>query len=165
MIFMKNILLCSLTLVCFLVFSCTKNQVVPVYTPPVSTNFTVTSMNHTKDTVNVGDTINVTVAGTMYDTLNVYAYLTIKSSASGSPVYSYGTASSPIKLNRVLNTSNVSDLNTWTSTISMTGLTSIAGSKLTITANFIYQLSLSSEGGGLAAATDGGVANKTVFIQ
>ena len=47
-------------------------------------------MSHTKDTVNVGDTIYLNVDGTMYDTLNVYAYLTIKSTATGSPVYSMG---------------------------------------------------------------------------
>jgi hypothetical protein len=162
---MKNIFLYSLILSGILVFGCTKNSVVPPYTPPVATNFTVTSMNHTKDTVNVGDTVYLNVSGSMYDTLNVYSYVTIKSSATGSPVYSSGSSSSPVKLNRILGSSNVSGLNTWTSTIRVTGVTSIANSKLTITANFIYQLSLSSQGGGLATATDAGVANKTVFIQ
>ena len=162
---MKKIFIVSLILSGFLIFSCTKNSIVPPYTPPVSTNFTVTSMNHTKDTVNVGDTIYLTVAGTMYDTLSVYAYLSIKSSASGSPVYSYGSSSAPIKLTRVLGSSNVTDVNPWTSIIRVTGVTSIPNSKLTISGNFIYQLSLSSEGGGLATATDGGVVNKTVFIQ
>jgi hypothetical protein len=56
-------------------------------------------------------------------------------------------------------------MNPWTSTIKLIGFTSIPNSKLTISGNFIYQLSLSSEGGGLASATDGGVVNKTVFIQ
>jgi hypothetical protein len=162
---MKNIYLFLLAVSGIFVFSCSKNSMVPPYTPPVATNFTVTSMNHTKDTVNVGDTIYLNVVGTMYDTLNVYAYLTIKSSATGSPVYSYGSSSSPIKLTRVLGSSNVTDMNPWTSTIKLTGVTSIANSKLTISGNFIYQLSLSSEGGGLASATDGGVVNKTVFIQ
>ncbi len=162
---MKKIFLFSLICSCVLVFSCTKNSIVPPYNPPVAANFTVTSMNHTKDTVNVGDTIYLNVVGTMYDTLNIYAYLTIKSSATGSPVYSYGSSSSPIKLTRVLGSSNVTDMNPWTSTIRLTGVTSIANSKLTISGNFIYQLSLSSEGGGLASATDGGVVNKTVFIQ
>jgi hypothetical protein len=162
---MKNIYLFSLMLSGILVFSCTKNSSVAPYTPPVATNFTVTSLNHTKDTVSVGDTIYLNVAGTMYDTLNVYAYLTIKSSASGSPVYSYGSSSSPVKLTRVLGSSNVTDVNPWTSTIRVTGVTSIPNSKLTISGNFIYQLSLSSEGGGLATATDAGVVNKTVFIQ
>jgi hypothetical protein len=113
----------------------------------------------------VGDTIYLNVVGTMYDTLNVYAYVTAKSSATGSPVYSYGSSSSPVKLTCILSSANVSDMNPWTSTIKLTGLTSIPNSKLTISANFIYQLSLSSEGGGLASATDGGIVNKTVFIQ
>ena len=55
--------------------------------------------------------------------------------------------------------------NPWSSTIALPGLTSVSGSKLTITANFIYQLSLSSEGGGLAAAADSGLLKKTVFVQ
>jgi hypothetical protein len=162
---MKKIFLFLLICSGILIFSCTKNTIVPPYTPPVANNFTVTAMNHTKDTVNVGDTIYLTVAGTMYDTLSVYTYLTIKSSASGSPVYSYGSSSAPIKLTRVLGSSNVNDVNPWTSVIKVTGVTSIPNSKLTISGNFIYQLSLSSQGGGLATATDGGVINKTVFIH
>ena len=73
---MKKIFLFLLISSGILVFSCTKDTAVPPYTPPVTKNFTVTSMNHTKDTVNVGDTIYLNVAGTMYDTLNVYTYLT-----------------------------------------------------------------------------------------
>jgi hypothetical protein len=56
-------------------------------------------------------------------------------------------------------------MNAWTSTVILTGVTSVSGSKLTITGNFIYQLSLSSQGGGLAAAADAGVLNKTVFVK
>jgi hypothetical protein len=162
---MKKIFLISLVVSGSIILGCSKDTVVPVYTPPVTTNFTVTSMNHTKDTVNAGDTIYLDVTGTMYDTLNVYAYLTTKSTATGSPVYSTGSSSAPIKLNRMLGSSNVTGVNPWTSVIMLTGLTSIPNTKLTISANFIYQLSLSSEGGGLAAATDAGVANKTVFVQ
>jgi hypothetical protein len=162
---MKKVFLISLVVSVSILFSCSKNSVVPVYTPPVTTNFTVTSMNHTKDTVNAGDTIYLNVIGTMYDTLYVYAYLTTKSTATGSPVYSTGSSSAPIKLIRVLGTSNVTGVNPWTSTVMLTGLTSVHNSKLTITANFIYQLSLSSEGGGLASATDAGVVNKTVYVQ
>jgi len=154
-----------LTASVLLFFNCSKNNTVPAYTPPVAVNFTVTSMNHTADTVNVGDTIYLNVAGTMYDTLNVYAYVTTKSSATGSPVYSYGSSSSPVRLNCVLGSFNVSGMNPWTSTIMLTGVTSIPNTKLTISANFIYQLSLSTEGGGLASATDAGIANKTVYVQ
>jgi len=162
---MKKVFLFCTLLSGILVLSCTKNTVVPPYTPPVANNFTVISMSHTKDTVNAGDTIYLNVAGTMYDTLFVYAYLTTKSSATGSPVYSTGSSAAPIKLNRVLGTTNVTDVNPWTSTIALTGLTSVHGSKLTISGNFIYQLSLSSEGGGLATAADAGILNKTVYVQ
>jgi hypothetical protein len=162
---MKNIFLLCLMASGIMVFSCSKNAVVPPYTPPVATNFTVSSLSHTRDTVNVGDTIYLNVSGSMYDTLNVYAYLTIKSSASGNPVYSYGSSSSPVKLTRVLGSSNVSGMNNWTSIIVVTGVTSIANTKLTITGNFIYQLSLSSQGGGLASANDVGLVNKTIYIQ
>jgi hypothetical protein len=162
---MKNIFLFSLILACAVFLSCSKGTQVPSYTPPVGNNFTVTSMSHTKDTVNAGDTVYLNVAGTMYDTLYVYAYLTIKSTATGSPVYSTGSSSAPIKLNRILGSSNVTDMNPWTSTIAITGVTSVHGSKLTISGNFIYQLSLSSEGGGLATAADAGVINKTVYVQ
>ena len=162
---MKKAFLFSLILSGVLVLSCTKNTTVPPYSPPVANNFTVVSMNHTKDTVNVGDTIYLNVTGTMYDTLYVYAYLSTKSTATGSPVYSTGSSAAPIKLNRVLATSNVADMNAWTAIIPLTGLTSVSGSKLTISGNFIYQLSLSSEGGGLATAADAGLVNKTVYVK
>jgi hypothetical protein len=163
---MKNIILFSLILSCMVgVLSCTKNTTVPAYTPPVTNNFTVTSMNHLRDTVNAGDTIYLNVSGMMYDTLFVYVYLTTKSTATGLPVYSTGSSAAPIKLNRILGSTNASALNPWTSVIPLTGVTSVSGSRLTITANFVYQLSLSSEGGGLATATDGGVLNKTVYVQ
>jgi hypothetical protein len=162
---MKKEFLLTLILAATIILSCTKNTIVPPYIPPVANNFTVTTMSHTKDTVNAGDTIYLNVTGTMYDTLYVYAYLTTKSTSTGSPVYSTGSSASPIKLNRILGSSNVTDMNPWTSTIALTGVTSVHGSKLTISANFIYQLSLSSEGGGLATANDAGVINKTVYVQ
>jgi hypothetical protein len=162
---MKKMILYFFTALGILIFGCSKNNTLPAYTPPVSPNFTVTSLNHTQDTVNVGDTIYLNVAGTMYDTLNVYTYLTATSSASGAPVFTYGSAASPIKLSRVLTSSNVSGMNPWTSTIRLIGATVTHNSKLTITGNFIYQLSLSSEGGGTATAADAGIANKTVYVQ
>jgi hypothetical protein len=162
---MKNIFLSSLIIISVVVLGCSKGTEIPPYSPPVTNNFTVSSMSHTKDTVNTGDTVYLNVAGTMYDTLNVYGYFTIKSTATGSPVYSSGSSASPIKINRVLATNNPTDMNAWTSTVILTGVTSVSGSKLTITGNFIYQLSLSSQGGGLAAAADAGVLNKTVFVK
>jgi hypothetical protein len=162
---MKNIVPIFLCMSFLVQIGCTKNSIVPPYTPPTTANFTVTALNHTKDTVSVGDTIYLTVAGTMYDTLNVYTYLTIKSTASGSPVYSYGSSASPVKIKRVLASSNVQGTNPWTSTIALTGLTTVPNTTLTISGTFIYQLSLSSEGGGMAPATDLGVKNKSIFVQ
>jgi len=148
-----------------LAISCTSNSSVPPYTAPVTANITITSLNHTKDTVNVGDTLYLNVAGTLYDTLNVYTYLTVASSASGAPVLTYGTSAAPIKLTTVLGSMNPTGMNPWTSTIRLIGATSTHKSKLTITANFISQLSLSSEGGGTTSATDAGIVNKTVYVQ
>ncbi len=164
--FMKNIFFFVLCVTTGLVLSCTKDSIVPPYTPPVATNFTVTSLNHTKDTVSTEDTIYLDVAGSMYDTLNVYTYLTIKSTAAGSPVYSYGSTGEPVGKSRKLITSNAADTNRWTSTIVLTGLTSVPNSTLTISGTFLYQLSLSSQGGGgLAQATDQGVLNKAIYVQ
>jgi hypothetical protein len=164
-LFMKKMILYLLIATAILVLSCSKSTTLPPYTAPVVVNFTVTSLNHTLDTVSVGDTIYLNVAGTMYDTLNVYAYLTVTSSASGAPVFNYGSASSPIKLTRALGSSNASAMNPWTSSIRLIGATVTHKSKLTIIANFIYQLSLSSEGNGTATATDAGVLNKTIYVQ
>jgi hypothetical protein len=162
---MKNILLIILVIAGILALSCTKNTIVPPYTPPVTNNFTVTSMRHTKDTVNTGDTIYLMVSGTMYDTLSVYTYLTIKSNASGSPVYSYGSSASPIKVNRQLETTNAADTNHWNAVIPLAGFTATPNSTLNISGTFIYQLSLSSEGGGVAQAADLGIINKSVYVQ
>jgi hypothetical protein len=162
---MKKIVLSIMVAGVVLAIGCTKYSSVPAYTPPVTANITVTSMNHTKDTVNVGDTLYLNVAGTLYDTLNVFTYLTVASSASGAPVLTYGTSAAPIKLTTVLGSMNPTAMNTWTSTIRLIGATSTHKSKLTITGNFISQLSLSSEGGGTTSATDAGIVNKTVYVQ
>jgi hypothetical protein len=165
---MKNLLLISLLASGVLFFGCVKHNILPAYTPAFAKDFSVSSFNHTADTVNVGDTVYCTAEGTMSDTVtgqnNIYAYFTVVSSAPGSPVYNFGTASSPIKLTKTLGAAS-NGLYGWTSTIAIVGATTTPNSKLTITGNFIYQLSLSSEGNGTASATDAGVLNKTVFVQ
>jgi hypothetical protein len=151
-----------------LLFSaCDKHSALPPFTSPAATNFSATSLNHTQDTVAVGDTIYLNAAGNMLDTTkNIYAYLTSSYSASGvSAVYDFGTVTSPVKLSRIIGAQNASGLYTWTSTIILTGATQVPSkTKLTIVANFEYQLSLSSEQGNLVEA-DAGVKNKTVFVQ
>lgn len=150
-------------------WSCSKNNTLPPYTPPTSSNFSVTSLNHTKDTVNVGDTIYLTAAGTLYDSsslYHIYAYLTSTATVGGvSTIYNYGSSVSPVTISRVIGSQNSAGLFTWTSTIMLPGATSVPHkTKLTIAGNFVYQLNLSSEKGNLSA-TDAGIVNKTVFVQ
>jgi|SRR5579871_1117751 len=165
----KLMFLFSVTLVVILV-SCSKNATQPAYTPPVAKNFSVTSLKHTQDTVNVGDTIYLNVAGTMYDSSkNVYPYITATSSSSsfswGTPPATLPSTKTPIKLSLVFG-AVANGLYGWTSTIMLTGATQVPHkTTLTITGQFTYQLSLSSEGGGTASATDAGQSTKTVYIQ
>lgn len=161
---MKKILFFSILGMGILLLGCVKYSSLPAYTPPVSINFSVSSLKHTEDTVNVGDTIYLTATGTMYDTTkNIYAYLSVSSSGAGVSTYTYGSASSPIKLSRTIGAAS-NGLYSWSAIIMLPGATWVANTKLTITANFIYQLSLSSEQGKLSA-TDAGQANKTVYVQ
>ena len=161
---MKKLLLISMIALSILSLSCVKYTSLPAYTPPVATNFSVGSLIHTADTVNFCDTIYLTATGTVSDTTkNIYAYLTVSSSAAGVSTYNYGSASTPIKLSRTIG-AQTNGLYAWTSTIMLVGATTVDKAKLTITANFIYQLSLSSEQGKVTA-TDAGIANKTVYVN
>jgi hypothetical protein len=158
----------KLLLICVIAISiisgCVKSTNLPAYTPPVTTNFSVASLKHTADTVNLGDTVYLTAAGTISDTTkNIYTYLTVSSSAAGVSTYTYGSAATPIKLSRTIG-AQTNGLYAWTSTIMLVGATTVDKAKLTITANFIYQLSLSSEQGKLTA-TDAGIVNKTVYVN
>jgi hypothetical protein len=158
----------KLLLICVIAISiisgCVKSTNLPAYTPPVTTNFSVASLKHTADTVNLGDTVYLTATGTISDTTkNIYVYLTVSSSAAGVSTYTYGSASTPIKLSRTIG-AQTNGLYAWTSTIVLVGATTVDKAKLTITANFIYQLSLSSEQGKLTA-TDAGIVNKTVYVN
>jgi hypothetical protein len=161
---MKKLLLISMIAMGGLILGCVKYTTLPAYTPPVTANFSVASLKHTADTVNLGDTVYLTATGTIYDTTkNIYAYLTVSSSAAGVSTYTYGSASAPIKLVRTIG-AQTNGLYAWTSTIMLVGATTVEKAKLTITANFIYQLSLSSEQGKLTA-TDAGIVNKTVYVN
>jgi hypothetical protein len=162
---MKKVLLFSLVVVTILIGACNKVTNLPAYTPAVPINFSVGSLKHTQDTVNVGDTIYLTATGTMYDTTkNIYVYLSSSYSASGvGSVFNYGSAASPIKLSRVIG-AQTGSLFAWTATIMLPGATFVpAKTKLTIAGNFIYQLSLSSQQG-TVSATDAGQTNKTVYV-
>ena len=148
------------------IIACNKTTTLPPYTSPVSKNLVVTSFAHTADTVNVGDTIYLNAEGTIYDTLPVYGYFSVASTSTGSPVYTVGSASSPIKLSTVLGSQNVAGINTFTAAIALTKLTNASNSKLTITGNFIYPLSLSSQGANVVTGVaDTGQTTKTIYIQ
>src|SRR5579863_8045161 len=146
---MKKLFLFSMLALGIFIFGCVKSTNLPAYTPPVTTNFSVSSLKHTADTVNLGDTIYLTATGTIDDTTkNIYVYVTVSSSAAGVSTFSFGSASSPIKLTRTIG-AQTNGLYAWTATIMLVGATTVDKAKLTITANFIYQLSLSSEQGKL----------------
>ncbi|MBS1918371.1 MAG: hypothetical protein JST87_19050 [Bacteroidetes bacterium] len=161
---MKKFILISIVVAA--VVACNKTTTLPTYTPPVSKNLVVKTFAHTADTVNVGDTIYLTATGTVYDSLNLYGYFSISSSSTGSPVYTVGSSSSPIKLATALATKNPTDTNSFVATIVLPKLTNVSGSKLTVTGNFVYPLSLSSQGANIVTGVaDAGQLTKTIYIQ
>ena len=148
------------------IVACNKTTTLPVYTPPVAKNFSVTSLKHTQDSVNVGDTLYLTATGVASDSSQfIYTYLSVSSTIGGAgSIFYYGTASSPVKLSKNYG-SQTNGLYSWTSNIMLPGATLVPHkTKLTIVGNFIYQLSLSSELGTLSA-TDAGMLNKTVYVR
>src|ERR1017187_7439033 len=146
-----------LAIIIILGIACNKTNTLPSYTPPVAKNFSVTSLNHTIDTVNVGDTIYLNASGVASDSSqNIYTYLTASSSSGGvNSVYNYGSAAAPIKLPKNYG-AQTNGLYSWAANIILPGATLVPHkTKLTIVGNFIYQLSLSSEQGILSAPDAG----------
>ena len=147
------------------VVGCAKHQFLPVPATP-SKIFTVTKLAHTADSVNVGDTLQLTATGTIADTSKaIYVFLTSTYSANGATVVqSFGSSASPIKIKytAVAGTGNFA----WTATIPVIGATQVPDkTKLTIAATFQYQLSLSSELPASLATTDAGQSNKTIYVR
>jgi hypothetical protein len=164
---MRNKLFLIIAILVIGAISCTKHQFLPIVTPPVTDIFTASTLNHTKDTVNVGDTVYLNATGTIYDTTkNIYVYLVSTYTASGnSDTYSFGSASSPVKVTRVIGALN-NGVYSWTATIPMTGATNVPiKTKLTITGTFEYQESFSSELPSSLTVSDAGVKNKTVYVN
>jgi hypothetical protein len=166
---MKKMFITGLVAAGVLFAACVKNTALPSYTPPVAKNFSVTSLKHTQDTVAVGDTIYLNVAGTMADTTqNIYPYISVASTGNtftyGTSTASLTTSKTPVKLTKVIGAST-NGVYAWTSTITLIGATNVpSGTTLTITGVFNYQLSFSTEGGGNATATDAGQATKTILV-
>lgn len=179
---MKKIISFCLITATLLIAACDKGVNLPAYAPATPTNFSVTALNHTADSVNVGDTLYLTASGTIADTASfisdtsksvhlLTAYLTSSFTAySVSQVQTFGSASAPIALKMTFGPQSSGGLYTWTATIELIGATAVPHkTKLTIAANFIYQLTLSSQQGTLTA-TDGGIAgvskpNKTIYVR
>jgi hypothetical protein len=164
---MRNKLLLVITILAIGAASCAKHQFLPIVTPPVTDIFTAATLNHTEDTVNVGDTIYLNATGTIYDTTkNIYVYFVTTFTAGGvSSTYDFGTASSPVKVSRVIGALN-NGVYAWSATIAMTGATNVpVKTKLTITGTFEYQDSFSSELPSSLTLSDAGVRNKTVYVN
>lgn len=146
---------------------CAKHQFLPVVTPPVAKIFTISSLKHTADTVNVGDTVYLNAAGTIYDTSKaIYVNMTAGYTANGaSTVYNYGSASSPIKVSYVTGTDSAGVF-AWTATIPLIGATNVpVKTKLTVAATFQYQLSFSSELPSSLSISDAGQKTKTIYVD
>lgn len=155
-----------IALIIVAIVACNKTTTLPAYTPPVTKNLVLTTFAHVADTVNVGDTVYLTATGTVYDTLNLYGYFSVASTSTGSPVYAVGSSSSPIKLSTVLGSQNIAGINTFTANIALTKIANVSGTKLTITGNFIYPLSLSSQGANIATGVpDAGQTTKTIYVR
>jgi hypothetical protein len=166
---MKKLLLISLVAFAVGFAACDKGTTLPPYTPPVTSNFSVKTLAHTKDTVNQGDTIYLTATGTMSDTIGtesaIYTFITSTYTVSGATVvFNYGSAAAPVKIARTIG-ANTNGQFAWSATIPLYGASLVPHkTKLTIAANFQYQSSFSSEQGTLSAS-DAGVKLKTVFVQ
>ena len=163
---MKKILVFLLSAATIWMAACNKTTTLPPYTPPVASNFSVTSLKHTEDSVNVGDTIWYNAAGTVYDTTqNIAAFFATSYTISGaSATYNYGNSSAPITIKRTIG-DVTNGVYAWTAIIAFpTAVTQVPHkTKLTTSATFQYQLTLSSMQGTLTASDSG--QNKSVYVR
>ena len=165
----KKLLLISSVLLAAVIISCNKTTTLPAYTPAVTTNFSAKTLNHTKDSVNVGDTIYLNATGIVYDTTkNISVFFTSTYTASGvSSVYNYGSAAAPVKVNRVIG-AQTNGVYAWSATIPLIAATNVPHkTALTIVGNFTYQLSFSSQQGNLSVAdvSPNNSKIKTVYVK
>jgi hypothetical protein len=171
MIINKRNLLISLVAGLCVMATCNKGTFLPPYTPPVTSNFQAKTLNHTKDTVNVGDVINLTATGFMSDTMQYIAVsMTASYTAGGvAQVINYASpttvASAPVKLTRTIG-AQTNGLWAWTANVAFPTASAVPhNTQVTIVVNFFYQLNLSSEPGSGLSLTDAGKVKKTVFVQ
>jgi hypothetical protein len=162
----KFLLFLSVLIAGAVAISCNKSKALPVYSPSPTYVFTASSLKHTQDTVNVGDTISLTATGTIFDTTKTISAFLTSTYSTGS--YTYGSAAAPVKVNRVIGAQS-NGLYAWTATILLPGATTVPHkSALTITSTFVYQLSLSSQLPASLTLTDAGTPGakvKTVYVR
>jgi hypothetical protein len=172
MIINKRTLLISLVAGLCVMATCNKGTFLPAYTPPLASNFQAKTLNHTKDTVNVGDTVNLVATGFMSDTTQFIAVsMTASYTAGGvAQVINYGSpttqASAPVKLTRTITGAQANNLWPWSANIIFPTASNVPHkTQVTIVANFFYQLNLSSQPGTGLTLTDAGKVKKTVYVQ
>ncbi|HXO77625.1 MAG TPA: hypothetical protein VN824_20370 [Puia sp.] len=139
---MKKIALFTVALLGIIIISCNKENYLAPYAPPVKNNFSVSKFAHIKDTILVGDTLNIKASGTVTDTTKTLSvFLT---AAYGTVTYNVGSVASPIKVNRVIGAA-ANGAYAWTANIPVLVTSGVPhNSKVTVSGTFSYQLSLSS---------------------
>lgn len=161
---MKRIILFLGVLFMVFIIACTKSTTLPDYMATPATIFSIGTLTHMADSLNVGDTIKLAATGHINDTTqSISVYMTATSTAPVF-VFSTGTVAAPIKISRTIGAIDATGTYTWSSTIALPNATITHKTALTVTANFIYQLSLSSQLGALSVA-DAGIKNKTVYVR
>jgi len=162
----KFLLFLSVLIAGAVAISCNKSKALPVYSPSPTYVFTAGTLKHTKDTVNVGDTISLTATGTVYDTTRAISVFLTSTYSTGSS--SYGTAAAPVAVKRVIGAQS-NGVYAWTATLLLPGATSIPHkTALTISATFSYALTLSSQLPASLTLTDAGTPGakvKTVYVK
>lgn len=148
---------------------CVKSATQPVYTPNPQYVFYTSTLAHTKDTVNVGDTIQLKATGYFYDTTKtISAFVTSSYAGPVSGTYTYGSATAPVKLTRTATLAPGFNEYYWTATIPVIGATNVAHkTTLTLSTTFVYQLSLSSQLPPSMTYVDGAPATKakTIYVK
>lgn len=149
------------------IFSCTKNEKLPAYTP--ASIFSVSSkMSHAVDTVNIGDTIILTAKGLIADTTNAFTanLKTFSGSVSAttgaftsSGVQVGGVVMKPVS-KIIAPPGGTSPLYNWTATYN-TPVPSVAHkTNILITGYFENSLTLSSQTGNQVAAD-----SKAIYVR
>jgi hypothetical protein len=149
---MKQILIVLLAASGILLAACDKTDTLPTITP--TTIFSVSSLKHTTDTLNLGDSIYFTASGKIFDTTNT---ITASLKMIGGSTNATGVFTSantvvdayvlkPVKV-VISAASGTSPLYNWTAKFGVPGPSVARKTSVLTTASFENSLSLSSETG------------------